>query len=301
MKPTLLILAAGMGSRYGGLKQIDRLGPSGETITDYSIYDAIKAGFGKVVVVIRRDIEKDFRDFFNKFSNNIEVDYVFQELTDIPAEFTVPDGRTKPWGTSHAMLAARNTIKEPFAVINADDFYGFESYHLVAKHLSGLSPESTAYCMAGYPLKNTLSEHGSVSRGICEKDNSGFLTSVVERTSISISNGNIFYEDETGNAIKLSGNEPVSMNFWGFAPSVFSFIEKGFHEFLKSNIDNPKSEYYIPTAINGMITEGQASIKVYETPAQWFGITYKEDKDGVVQKLNELVNQGKYPKNLWAK
>ncbi|MFW6326814.1 MAG: nucleotidyltransferase family protein [Bacteroidota bacterium] len=301
-KPTLLILAAGMGSRYGGLKQIDKLGPSGETITDYSIYDAIRAGFGKVVCVIRKDIEKDFREFFDKFQDKIQVEYVFQELDNLPEGFNVPGHRTKPWGTGHAVMMATEVIKEPFAVINADDFYGREAYKIMAGYLSQIkNNNSTEYCMVGYPLKNTLSEFGSVSRGICELDNQGFLKSIVERTKIQKDNGKIVFVDEQGEREELRPEEPVSMNFFGFSPSFFGFLRREFVRFLSEHVQTPKSEFYIPSVVHQLLKNGEASMKVFTTSSTWFGVTYREDREDVVEKLQKLIDKGEYPTNLWGK
>lgn len=300
-KPTLLILAAGMGSRYGGLKQVDRLGPNNETITDYSIFDAIKAGFGKVVVVIRKDIEAEFREFFDVFSKHIEVEYVFQELIKIPEGYKVPEHRQKPWGTGHAVMMAEDVINEPFAVINADDFYGYEAYEIVARHLSNVTNDSKEYCMAGYVLKNTLSDFGSVSRGICELNDKNELESIVERTKIQKKNGKAIFVDEDGKEHELSDDAIVSMNFFGFTPSFFSFLKREFKSFLDKNIEKPKSEFYIPTVVHQLLKNNEATMKVYKTNAEWFGITYREDRQNVVDRLKELTDHGKYPDNLWKK
>lgn len=298
-KPTLLILAAGMGSRYGGLKQVDRLGPNGETITDYSIYDAIRAGFGKVVVVIRKDIEADFREFFDVFSNHIEVEYVFQELDNLPYGYQLPTDRKKPWGTGHAVMMAEDVIKEPFAVINADDFYGFEAYEIVGNHLSQVDNQSTHYCMAGYILNNTLSDFGSVSRGICELKDNDKLASIVERTKIQRKGDNVVFIDEHDQENQISQDAIVSMNFFGFTPSFFSFLKREFKTFLDENIEKPKAEFYIPSVVHTLLKNNEASMKVYKTHAEWFGITYREDRPDVVNRLKQLTDEGKYPKELW--
>ncbi len=300
-KPTLLILAAGMGSRYGGLKQVDRLGPNGETITDYSIYDAIRAGFGKVVVVIRKDIEADFREFFDVFSKHIEVEYVFQELDNIPEEYKVPAERIKPWGTGHAVMMAEDVIQEPFAVINADDFYGYEAYKIVGNQLSQVNNDATNYCMAGYVLKNTLSDFGSVSRGICELNAESELKSIVERTKIQKKDGRAIFTDEQEKEHEISENAIVSMNFFGFTPSFFSFLKREFKNFLDQNIDKPKAEFYIPSVVHTLLLRNEASMKVYKTEAEWFGITYREDRENVVNRIKELAEEGKYPYQLWNK
>ncbi len=298
MKPTLLILAAGMGSRYGGLKQLDHLGTSGETIMDYSVFDAARAGFGKVVFVIRKSFEKEFREMFvSKLEGKIDVELVFQEIDKIPADFNVPTERTKPWGTGHAILMAKDVINEPFAVINADDFYGAGAFEVMAKFLAnGVS--ATEYAMCGYQLCKTLSDFGTVSRGICSVDGNGFLTDIKERTSIECKNGKIiFTENET--EIELDENVPVSMNFWGFAPNLFDYLEEKFSAFLSANADKPKSEFYIPFVVDDLMKEGKVKTKVLPANATWFGVTYKEDRPATVAKIAELVKQGLYPEKLW--
>lgn len=298
MKPTLLILAAGMGSRYGGLKQLDHLGTSGETIMDYSVFDAVRAGFGKVVFVIRKSFEKEFREMFvSKLEGKIDVELVFQEIDKIPAGFTVPAERTKPWGTGHAILMAKDVINEPFAVINADDFYGAGAFEVMAKFLTnGVS--ATEYAMCGYQLCKTLSDFGTVSRGICSVDDNGFLTDIKERTSIERKNGKIiFTENET--EVELDENVPVSMNFWGFAPNLFDYLEEKFSAFLSANADKPKSEFYIPFVVDDLMKEGKVKTKVLPANATWFGVTYKEDRPATVAKIAELVKQGLYPVKLW--
>lgn len=300
MKPTLLVLAAGMGSRYGGLKQLDGIGPNGETIIDYSIYDAIRAGFGKVVFIIRRDIENDFKEVFvDRWKNKIEIDYVFQELTNIPEGVEYNKERVKPWGTAHAVLVAEDAINEPFAVINADDFYGTESFKTIAEYLSNLSADNEVYCMVGYELKNTLSDYGFVSRGVCEVNDTNLLKGVVERTHIERIDGVVVFEDENNNKVKLTGEEVVSMNFWGFGPSCFGFMKESFAKFIKDNYDNLKAEFYIPTVVNMLRQKGIRQTKVLPCNSKWFGVTYKEDRPIVVDKIKQLVDDGTYPSQLW--
>ena len=300
IKPTLLVLAAGMGSRYGSLKQIDKLGPSGETITDYSVYDAIRAGFGKVVFVVRKSIEPDFREVFSKLSDKIEVEYVHQELDNLPSGISVPAERQKPWGTGHAVLVAASKIKTPFAVINADDFYGADSYKVMAEHLMrDRSSDKSAYSMVGFKLENTLSEYGHVSRGVCVTDSNNILKSITERTQIQKIDGKIVFKDSDDSWKPLTGKEYASMNFWGFPSSIFPHLEKKFKLFIEANIQNLKAEYYIPLAIDDLIKEDIASVNVLNTNSKWFGVTYKEDKESTIQKIQELVNQGVYPSNLW--
>ncbi len=300
MKPTLVILAAGIGSRYGGLKQIDQVGPSGETILDYSIFDAIRAGFGKIVFVIRKDIEQDIKQVFgDKLSGKVVVDYVFQDLHDVPAWFTIPAERAKPWGTAHAVLTAATAVNEPFAVINADDFYGAGAYKVMAEFLSTQNNDTDNYAMVGYELRNTLSEYGSVSRGICETDMDGMLSSVVERTHIERLPQGVVFKDDEGNLISLDPQCYVSMNFWGFTSNVFNHIRRLFDVFLRENTVNPKAEFYIPTYVNTLVAQKEATVKVLTSSDKWFGVTYREDKPLVINKINELVLRGLYPKNLW--
>ncbi len=300
MKPTLFVLAAGMGSRYGGLKQLDGLGPNGETIMDYSIYDAIRGGFGKVVFVIRKDFEQDFRDkILSKYENHIPVELVFQDIHDLPAEFTCPADRVKPWGTNHAVLMGKNVIKEPFAVINADDFYGRDSFAVLGKALADMNGKKDDYCMVGYRVGNTLSESGSVARGVCSTDADDYLTTVVERTAIERIDGKISFKDEDGVMQTIDDNTPVSMNMWGFTPDYFEYSEEFFKEFLKDNIDNLKSEYFIPLMVNKLINDGTARVKVLDTTSKWFGVTYAADRQGVVDKINALVEAGEYPAKLF--
>lgn len=300
MKPTLFVLAAGMGSRYGGLKQLDGLGPNGETIMDYSIFDAIRGGFGKVVFVIRKDFEQDFRDkIISKYENHIPVEVVFQALDNLPAGFTAPEERVKPWGTNHAVLMGKDVINEPFAVINADDFYGRDSFAVLGEALAKLEGKKNDYCMIGYRVGNTLSESGSVARGVCETNAEGYLTSIVERTAIERIDGKISFTDEDGKLVTIADNTPVSMNMWGFTPDYFQYSEDIFVDFLKENMDNLKSEYYIPVAVNKLINDGVARVKVLDTASKWFGVTYAADRQGVVDKIQALVDAGEYPEKLF--
>ena len=300
MKPTLFVLAAGMGSRYGGLKQLDGLGPNGETIMDYSIFDAIRGGFGKLVFVIRKSFEEDFRNkILSKYENHIPCELVFQDLNDLPEGFTCPEGRQKPWGTNHAVLMGKSVIKEPFAVINADDFYGRDSFAVIGKQLSEMGDKQNEYCMVGYRVGNTLSESGSVARGVCETNEAGYLTGVVERTAIERIDGDIQFIDENGQKVVLEENVPVSMNMWGFTPDYFVHSEKYFVDFLKENIDKPKSEFFIPLVVNELITKGISTVKVLDTTAKWFGVTYAADRQGVVDKIQALVDAGEYPNKLF--
>ena len=299
MKPTLFVLAAGMGSRYGGLKQMDGLGPNGETIMDYSIFDAIRGGFGKVVFVIRRDFEADFRNIIlKKYENHIPVELVFQDLNNLPEGFTCPEGRTKPWGTNHAVLMGKEVIREPFAVINADDFYGRDSFAVLGKALSALDGKKNTYCMVGYRVGNTLSESGAVARGICSKNEKGYLTTVVERTEIMRIDGNVAYKDGE-NWVTIDDNTPVSMNMWGFTPDYFEHSEAYFKEFLAENISNLKAEYFIPLMVNKLINEGTATVEVLDTTSKWFGVTYASDRQPVVDKIAALVAAGEYPNKLF--
>jgi hypothetical protein len=292
-KPTLVLLAAGMGSRYGGLKQVDPVGPSGETLLDYSIYDALRAGFGKVVFIIRHDIEAQFRDVVGKrFEGRVPVDYAFQELHDLPAGFKVPEGRTKPWGTTHAILAAENVVREPFAVLNADDFYGRESFATLARHLTSGAPD---LAMVGFQLKNTLSDHGTVARGICGVGPDGYLTSVEEFTKIEKTPTGAREGDRT-----FTGDELVSMNFWGFQPGVFPDLRERFTAFLQQSGQELKSECYIPATVNELMKAGKARVKMLSSRDPWFGVTYKEDKPRVVESIARLVQRGDYPARLWS-
>lgn len=304
MKPTLLLLAAGMGSRYGGLKQLDGLGPNGETIMDYSIYDAIQAGFGKIVWVIRKDFEQDFRDkILSKYEGHIPCELVFQSVDKIPEGYTVPEGRTKPWGTNHAVMMAKDVIHEPFCVINCDDFYNRDCFRVIGKFLSEL-PEGSrnTYAMVGFRVGNTLSEKGSVSRGVCSKDGQGHLTTCVERTEIvRQQDGQVAYKDENGAWVNIADTTPVSMNVWGFTPDYFEYSDKFFKDFLDApeTKANPKAEYLIPWVVNKLITDGTATCEVLDTTSKWFGVTYSADRPGVVAKIQKLVDDGVYPDKLF--
>ncbi len=303
MKPTLFLLAAGMGSRYGGLKQLDGLGPNGETIMDYSIYDAIKAGFGKLVFVIRKDFEQDFRDkIISKYENHIPCELVFQAIDKLPEGFTCPEGRTKPWGTNHAVMMGASVINEPFAVINCDDFYGRDSYHVMAEFLSNL-PEGAknTYSMIGFRVGNTLSESGTVSRGICETNDKHLLTSVVERTKIQRMDGEVKYMDENEAWVVTPETTPVSMNFWGFTPDYFTYSEEFFKAFLSDskNMENLKSEFFIPLLVDKLINDCTATVEVLDTTSKWFGVTYPEDRQSVVDKIQTLIDAGEYPNKLF--
>jgi UTP-glucose-1-phosphate uridylyltransferase len=300
MDLTLLVLAAGMGSRYGGLKQLDQVGPSGETIIDYSVYDAIEAGFNKVVFIIRRDIEKEMKELlFDKYSKKIKIEYVFQELDNLPDGVTVPKDRVKPWGTGHAVLMAKDVINEPFVVINADDFYGKSAFKVLAEYMkSQASDLKGKNCMAGYRLKNTLSDHGTVSRGVCKVNENNELEEITERTKIGWENGRIL-ADDNGKQLELDGNSFVSMNFWAFTPDVFPELESEFKKFIGLNASNIKSEYYIPSIVSHQMNNKLATFKVLEATDQWFGVTYQEDKPLVIKKIKELTEQGKYPEKLW--
>jgi len=301
MKPTLLVLAAGMGSRYGSLKQIDPVGPSGETIIDYSIYDAIRAGYGKIVFIIRKSFEKDFKEvFISKLKGLIEVEYVFQEIENIPPEFKIPADRVKPWGTGHAVLMAKDCINEPFTVINGDDFYGAGAFKTMASYLNSLKEtEQNNFSLVGYQVGNTMSENGSVSRGVCLANEQNHLISVTERTNIQYTRGGIAYKENDETFVFLKPETIVSMNFWGFTPEYFNLSENLFHEFLINGHKELKSEFYIPLAVDTMIKSKSAIIKVLTSNDRWFGVTYKEDKPIVKQKLAELIKVGQYPKKLF--
>lgn len=301
MKPTLFILAAGMGSRYGGLKQIDGLGPNGETIMDYSVYDALRAGFGKIVFVIRKDFEQAFRDaVLAKYQDRVPCDICFQSIDRVPEGCTYNPDRQKPWGTNHAVLMGKDVINEPFAVINADDYYGRESFQILADFLRSVEGKKGEYCMVGYRVQNTLSENGSVSRGVCATDANGLLTDVVERTSIEMVGNKIVFKDEDGKDVEIPANTPVSMNMWGFTPEYFEYSEEAFLQFLAEYGQELKKEFYIPTLVNDLIVSGKATCRVLDTPSKWFGVTYSEDRPQVVMKFNALMQNGTYPEKLFA-
>ena len=299
MKPTLLILAAGMGSRYGGLKQIDGIGPNQEPIIEYSIYDAINSGFGKIVFVIRKEFEQAFKDRFDIFKQRIKIEYAFQPV-QIEMEGIDLVERQKPWGTSHAVLVAQPFIDEPFAVINADDYYGAQSFELMAEYLvNQCSPSKMS--MIGYVLSNTLSEHGTVNRGVCTLDKDNHLIEVVERTKITSIGQKVYYDvDPELEKKEVDGSSKVSMNYWGFHPSIFDHIQKGLNQFIKDNSKDPKAEYYIPKVVTDLIEENIMSVEVIPTKDNWFGVTYKADKPMAIQAINKQIEKGIYPKNLWS-
>ena len=303
MKPTLFLLAAGMGSRYGGLKQLDKLGPNGETIMDYSIYDAINAGFGKLVFVIRKDFEQDFRDIvLKKYESKIPCELVFQALDALPEGFQCPADRVKPWGTNHAVMMGKDAIKEPFAVLNCDDFYDRDAFKVMGKFLSELPEGSTGkYAMVGFRVGNTLSESGTVSRGVCETNEQKLLTSVVERTKIQRFDGVVKYLDENEEWVAIPDNTPVSMNFWGFTPDYFQHSVEYFKEFLSDpkNMENLKSEFFIPLMVDKLINDGTATCEVLDTTSQWFGVTYPEDRPEVVARFAKLGEDGVYPAKMF--
>lgn len=295
--PTLLVLAAGMGSRYGGLKQIDPVGPGGETIIDYSIYDALRAGFGKLVFVIRKDIEEPFKQIVGaRFEKRIAVEYVFQELDELPPGFKVPQGRTKPWGTAHAILMAAGAIHEPFAVINADDFYGAEGYRALAQQLQSGTAD---YAMVGFVLRNTLSEFGSVARGVCQVSAGGFLEGVVEFASIQRDGELARNTDATGHVTMLTGNEVVSMNMWGFASRIFEQLREHFQKFIELKGSDARSECYITSVVNELVRSGLEQVRILRTNDAWFGVTYREDHPRVVESIGRLIRDGVYPERLW--
>jgi UTP-glucose-1-phosphate uridylyltransferase len=298
MKPTLLILAAGMGSRYGGIKQMDAFGPSGETIIDYSIYDAINSGFGKIVFIIREDFSAAFKDLFEpKLKGKIKTEYVMQEMDSFIGDFQVPTERSKPWGTAHAVLCAKEVIHEPFAVINADDYYGKDAFEKAVKFLT-TDVSQKKYCIIGYELSKTLSENGTVSRGVCQVDDNNNLISIIERTKIFPEDHKIYFI-ENSLRVPLPPETPVSMNFWGFDPNVFEFIQKLFKKFLEENSKNPKAEFFIPIIGDAFLHEDKGEIKVIPTSSQWFGVTYKEDAPEVKKDFLQLIENGVYPESLW--
>lgn len=298
-KPTLVILAAGMGSRYGGLKQIDVFTPEGDTIIDFSLYDALRAGFGKFVFIIRKSFEKEFKEIFNKkLEGKAEVDYVYQELENVPEKYSNPD-RTKPWGTGHALLMAKDVVKENFAIINADDFYGSEAFDVMAKSLMKKHKESYEFNTMAYLLKNTVSDHGFVSRGECDVNENGFLTGVTERTHIEKIDGKLMRKDDNGEFVNIDENAVVSMNFWGFTPKCFEFGNQLFEQFLEETKTDLKAEFYLPSIVNEILKSGKASVEVLKSDAKWFGVTYKEDKEIVQKAIGELKKNNFYPINLW--
>jgi UTP-glucose-1-phosphate uridylyltransferase len=316
MEPSLVILAAGIGNRYGGLKQIDPIGPNGETIIDYSVFDAIRTGFKKVVFVIRRDIEEAFRQTVSKkFENKIEIGYVFQEMTSGLGDFRLPSSRKKPWGTGHAILTAESQIATPFAVINADDFYGRSGFSMLSTFLKQIDIVSTEYCMVGFVLRNTLSEFGTVARGVCQSDSQDFLKSIIEIIKITKSGNGAEYTDEKGGTQKLSGDEIVSMNMWGFAPTVFPLLRSQFKTFLAESGNNEKAEFYISTELDKLMNKKSVRIRVLHSkskwfavkakenepakPEQWFGLTYQDDKKFASQTMDLMIERGEYPKKLW--
>jgi NDP-sugar pyrophosphorylase family protein len=296
--PTLLVLAAGMGSRYGGLKQIDPVGPGGETIIDYSIFDALRAGFGKLVFVIRKDIEAAFREIVGaRFEKRMVVDYVFQELEDLPPRFKVPAGRAKPWGTTQAILAGANAVQEPFAAINGDDFYGAESFRVLVGHLTSGSPD---YAMVGFILRNTLSDFGTVARGVCQLADGDYLKSIVEYLAIERDGNGVKNTDAAGQVTHLTGHEPVSLNFWGFTPRVFDQLRERFETFLEQYGSDLKRECLIPTTVNDLVSAGKARVKVLPAEGSWFGVTYREDRPRVIESIRKLIAAGEYPEKLWS-
>ena len=299
MKPTLFILAAGMGSRYGGLKQLDGLGPNGETIMDYSVYDALRAGFGKIVFVIRKDFEKEFREkIISKYEGHVPVEVVFQSLDALPEGFTPDPERTKPWGTGQAVLMGKDVIKEPFAVINADDYYGPESFKLLADALREMEGQKNRYCMVGFKIENTLSENGGVSRGLCTVDTDGYLTDVTECHGIERKNGKLIHILDN-NEVPFPENANVSMNLWGFTPDYFDYSEEAFVDFLNAHSKELKSEFYIPTVVNNLIKANKISLKVIPTPSKWFGVTYAADRQATVDMFRKLTEEGIYPTPLF--
>ncbi len=303
MKPTLLLLAAGMGSRYGGLKQLDGVGPNGETIMDYSIYDAIQAGYGKIVFVIRKDFEDDFRKrVLSKYEGHIETEVVFQSLDSLPEGFSVPSGREKPWGTNHAVMMARDVIHEPFTAINCDDFYNRDAFKVMGSFLSALPDDAKGkYAMVGYRVGNTLSENGTVSRGVCSTSAEGELVTIVERTKIERRDGVVCYMDESEHWVAIADDTPVSMNFWGFTPDYFEYSDKLFRSFLSlpTTQSNPKAEFYIPMVVDKLITSHEAIVQVLDTNSRWFGVTYPDDRPSTVAQIAQLVREGVYPEKLF--
>lgn len=298
---TLVVLAAGIGSRYGGLKQVDPIGPAGEIVVDYSVFDALRAGFDEIVFVIRPEIEKDFRDSIGKrVEPRVSVRYVHQKLDALPAGVAVPPGRTKPWGTGHAILACRDLVRTPFGVVNADDLYGRRSYAELGAFLRSVHPGDDRYGMVAFTLRNTLSEHGTVARGICDVGPGGLLRGVVERTKIEQAPEGATMRLESGELLRFTGEEPASMNMWGFTPALFAHLERQFGEFLAKTGSDAKSEFFIPSVVDRLIREKRATVRVMHTPEKWFGVTYPQDKPTVVAAIRELARQGVYPSPLWG-
>jgi len=298
----LVVMAAGIGSRYGGLKQIDPVGPSGEIIIDYALYDAIEAGFQKVIFVINKDIEQAFRaKIGNAVERKVEVAYAFQELNALPPGFDVPPGREKPWGTAHAVLCASSKVDGPFAAINADDYYGRDAFQKLSEYLDLADDTSEAYdyCMVGYVLNNTLTEHGHVARGVCTVSAEGYLETVVERTKIRKFGDLVKYTEDDENWVEIDPASTVSMNMWGFTQSFMDELEARFPEFLRKNTANLKAEYFVPTAVNDLVSRGKATVKVLPTDERWFGVTYRQDKDKVVEAISQKIAEGVYPRRLW--
>lgn len=299
MKPTLVLLAAGMGSRYGGLKQLDPMGPNGETLMDYSVFDALRANFGKVVFIIRKDIEEAFKkQIGSKYEKFVPVEYAFQDLNDLPGGFKAPEGRVKPWGTGHAIYAARNVVKGPFVVINADDFYGQDGYEKLCKFLT--ASKNNEFAMCGFKMKNTASENGSVSRGLCTANEDGNLVDVVEHTKIVVENGKYISKLDDGSSVEIPGEAVVSMNMWGFQDSLFDYLEELFTAFLKEKGTELKSEFYIPFVVDSLVKAGRCTTKVLVSESAWFGVTYPEDKPLVQESLRKLIGQGTYPEKLFS-
>ncbi len=301
MKPSLLVLAAGIGSRYGSMKQVDQFGPSGETIIDYSIFDALRAGFGQIVFVIGSNFEEEFnRSFRKRYPKEVEIDYVVQDVTNIPRGYKVPTDRTKPWGTGHAVLVAKPLLSGPFAVVNGDDYYGPESYREVFRFLLTLSErEFNQFCLAGYQLDRTLSEHGFVSRGVCQLDINDYLLGIQERTKIGYYDNKIQWADEYNINHTLDPSRIVSMNMFGFTPSIFNYLEEYFEKFIRDNFENPKAEFFLPSVVNKIVDGGYGKVKVLRSKASWFGVTYKEDKPIVIERIAKLIEEGVYPSSLW--
>lgn len=301
MKLTLMIMAAGMGSRYGGLKQLDPVGPGGEIIMDYSVYDALRAGFGRVVFVIRRSIEQEFRRAIgSRFEQRIETAYAFQELDGLPPGFTVPPARQKPWGTGHAMLAGRDLISGPFAVINADDFYGAGAFQLLADNLRRAPVQGQEYAMVGYTLRDTLSDHGTVTRGLCECDDRLYLRRIVETAQLAPDGRRAVSVDAAGIRHALTGDEWVSMNAWAFTPTIFGHLDREFRVFLEAKRDDPKAEFFIPGVVGRLIDEHRVRVRILPGASRWLGITYREDKPLIEAALKQLVAEDAYPARLWT-